>query len=190
MSDNRSTILAAALELFAAHGYDGIGVQQIARAAGVTKPTLYHYFQSKRGLFEALLAAKSGPLLDGLRRASTYDGDIVQTVTRVAAFYFDYQSREPLFYRLMLAAWFLPPASEVHAAVDDLQGAQTARLAAMFEAATAHHGNMRGRSLQYAVSLRGVIDAYVGAALQGRIDLDDAATIYRIVHQYLHGIFS
>ncbi len=53
--DNRSTLLKCALDLFAARGYDGVGVQEIVEAAGVTKPTLYHYFGSKQGLLQALL---------------------------------------------------------------------------------------------------------------------------------------
>ncbi len=51
----RAELLDRALELFAAYGYDGAGVQQICSAAGVAKPTLYHHFGSKRGLIERLM---------------------------------------------------------------------------------------------------------------------------------------
>jgi TetR/AcrR family transcriptional regulator len=54
--DNRSALLTHALQLFAARGYDAVGVQEIVEAAGITKPTLYHYFGSKRGLLDTLLA--------------------------------------------------------------------------------------------------------------------------------------
>ena len=40
--DNRMNILEKALHLFYEEGYDAIGVQELADAAGVTKPTLYH----------------------------------------------------------------------------------------------------------------------------------------------------
>ena len=53
--DNRSNILSCALRLFATRGYDAVGVQEIVEAAGITKPTLYHYFGSKQGLLDALL---------------------------------------------------------------------------------------------------------------------------------------
>ena len=53
--DNRSNILLCALRLFATRGYDAVGVQEIVVAAGITKPTLYHYFGSKQGLLDALL---------------------------------------------------------------------------------------------------------------------------------------
>ena len=50
--ENRDHILDCALRLFAARGYDAVGVQEIVELAGLTKPTLYHYFGSKRGLLE------------------------------------------------------------------------------------------------------------------------------------------
>jgi AcrR family transcriptional regulator len=53
--DNRQRLLDCALELFSLRGYDAVGVREVVEAAGVTKPTLYHYFDSKRGLLEALL---------------------------------------------------------------------------------------------------------------------------------------
>ena len=53
--DNRENILTCALELFYQRGYDAVGIQEICQAAGITKPTLYHYFGSKYGLLEVLL---------------------------------------------------------------------------------------------------------------------------------------
>ena len=44
--DNRMNILQKALQLFYEKGYDAIGVQGIADAGGVSKPTGYHYFGS------------------------------------------------------------------------------------------------------------------------------------------------
>ena len=53
--DNREKILTNALDLFYTRGYDAVGIQQIVDAAGLTKPTMYYYFGSKRGLLDALL---------------------------------------------------------------------------------------------------------------------------------------
>ena len=54
-SASQPRILAAALKLFADRGYAGASIQDIVDAARVTKPTLYYYFQSKAGLFQALI---------------------------------------------------------------------------------------------------------------------------------------
>lgn len=48
-------ILTQALPLFATEGYGGVTMREIARAAGLTIGTLYHYFPSKRALYLAVL---------------------------------------------------------------------------------------------------------------------------------------
>ena len=51
----RKTLLLAGINLFAEKGYAGSSVREIVSLAGVTKPVLYYYFQSKEGLFQAIL---------------------------------------------------------------------------------------------------------------------------------------
>lgn len=53
--DTRRQILRAALQHFAAKGYAGTATQEIVDTAGVTKPVLYYHFESKAGLFLALM---------------------------------------------------------------------------------------------------------------------------------------
>ncbi len=48
-------ILDVALELFLERGYKGTSMDEVARAAGVTKPVVYDCFESKAELFGALL---------------------------------------------------------------------------------------------------------------------------------------
>jgi AcrR family transcriptional regulator len=51
-SNKREAVLAAAVHCFAAHGLTATGMRDIARAAGLTEGTLYHYFPSKDALIE------------------------------------------------------------------------------------------------------------------------------------------
>lgn len=53
--ERRSLILAAAGALFGMRGYDGVTLEQVADAAGVTKPIVYRHFDSKQDLYLALL---------------------------------------------------------------------------------------------------------------------------------------
>ena len=53
--DKSEAILAGALQVFTSHGYAAASMDRIASAAGVSKPTLYRYFQDKEGLFFALI---------------------------------------------------------------------------------------------------------------------------------------
>jgi TetR/AcrR family transcriptional regulator len=54
----RQRILAAALREFAAEGFAGGRMDEIARRAGTNKRMLYHYFKNKKGLFRAVLRQK------------------------------------------------------------------------------------------------------------------------------------
>lgn len=53
---NRAAILEAALEVFSQHGFRGATVDQIATAAGLSKPNLLYYFPSKEAIFKELLS--------------------------------------------------------------------------------------------------------------------------------------
>lgn len=57
---SRDRILTQALPLFATQGYGGVTMREIARAAGLTIGTLYHYFASKRALYLAVLDGAYG----------------------------------------------------------------------------------------------------------------------------------
>ena len=56
----RDAILAAAEREFASQGYDGARIERIAGLAGVNKQLLFHYFDSKEGLFSAAVGAILG----------------------------------------------------------------------------------------------------------------------------------
>jgi AcrR family transcriptional regulator len=50
----RGALVSAARRLFAERGYAGVGTEEIVRAAGVTRGALYHHFEGKRELLEAV----------------------------------------------------------------------------------------------------------------------------------------
>ncbi|MFD9270459.1 TetR/AcrR family transcriptional regulator [Streptomyces goshikiensis] len=52
----RQTLLAEGRRRFAADGYHQVALAEVARAAGVTKGAAYHHFDSKAGLFRAVVA--------------------------------------------------------------------------------------------------------------------------------------
>ncbi len=55
--DARAAVLRAATRLFAAHGFDGTTLQDVAYAVGVSKPAILHHFPSKEHIREAVLDA-------------------------------------------------------------------------------------------------------------------------------------
>jgi TetR/AcrR family transcriptional repressor of mexJK operon len=55
-------IVSAAAEMFAAHGYEGAGLDHIAEKAGVSKQTIYNHFGAKEALFRAIVAELAAEL--------------------------------------------------------------------------------------------------------------------------------
>jgi TetR/AcrR family transcriptional regulator len=64
---NRAIILEAGLEVFSAHGFRGATLDQIAGAAGMSKPNLLYYFASKEAIHVALLSGLLDTWLAPLR---------------------------------------------------------------------------------------------------------------------------
>ena len=187
--DNRSNILSCALQLFSSRGYDAVGVQEIVDAAGVTKPTLYHYFGSKRGMLDVLLKEHFDELYELIKRAAEYQGDLPLTLNKVTAAYFHFAKEHSTFYRMQLSMWFAPQVSEAFVAVSRLGELQQRLLEDLFIRAADDHGNMRGRHRAYAATFLGMINTYIGLSLNGYTTIDDDL-VYKAVHQFMHGIFS
>ena len=57
--DRREDILQASLHLFAEKGFHGTSMRDIAREADITEGLIYHYFESKRDLFRAIIGEYS-----------------------------------------------------------------------------------------------------------------------------------
>lgn len=67
--DRPADIVAAALELFTEKGFAAARLDEIARSAGVSKGTLYLYFDSKEALFRAVVRDVVVPNVDALRQS-------------------------------------------------------------------------------------------------------------------------
>lgn len=80
-------LLDAALRIFAANGYSGTTMDQVAEAAGLTKPTLYQYFPSKEALFARMMLEKRDAMLQAF--AAPNGGDLVEQLHAFAWAYAD-----------------------------------------------------------------------------------------------------
>ncbi len=76
---NRRAILDAALDVFSRHGYRGTTLDQIAEAAGLSKPNLLYYFEGKEDIHVTLLSQLMDTWLDPLVEMNP-DGDPVSEI--------------------------------------------------------------------------------------------------------------
>lgn len=94
----RDALIEAARALFAERGYADVGTEEIVRAAGVTRGALYHHFEGKRELFEAV-----------------YERVEAELAQRIATGALDAGSVEPLAAMRAGAEMFLQAATEPEA---------------------------------------------------------------------------
>ena len=76
---NRETIREAALDVFSQHGFRGATLDQIAQAAGLSKPNLLYYFPSKEAIHVELLGHLMTDWLEPLR-ALDENGEPVEEI--------------------------------------------------------------------------------------------------------------
>jgi AcrR family transcriptional regulator len=74
----RAAVLARARALFSAHGYNATSLEQIARAARVTKGAVYHHFDGKAELFRSVYEELAAELEAGLAERITHTTDPAQ----------------------------------------------------------------------------------------------------------------
>ena len=77
-------MLNAGQRLFAQSGYAAVSMDDVARAAGVSKATLYAHFTSKENLFAEILAAEAESVDDGVPIPDVFDGDAEGVLRRFA----------------------------------------------------------------------------------------------------------
>lgn len=86
----RAQLLDVAGRLFAEHGFHGLSMEQLAEAAGVSKPVLYQHFPSKRELYLALLHGAVAELEAQIRKALEGTEDNRARVEGAIGAYFDF----------------------------------------------------------------------------------------------------
>ena len=194
----KQVILDKALELFSAKGYEGVSVSSLTEAAGITKPTLYYYFGSKEGVFQAVCQAHYGRLNVLVSENAAYNSnpkayteDVYLTLTKVTAAYFSFAKENELFYRIVLANLSMPSSSPVFGIVEKYHFTQFDIIDGMFRNMAKAHGNLKGKSRTLSWFFIGAVNSYIGLFLSGisAQALNDK-TVKELVHQFMHGIYA
>jgi len=132
-SDRRQVILDAAAQCFAAMGYAGTSMDEVAAASQVSKPVLYDHFRSKLELYTQLISAIRDDLIQEGRNLAESRPSLDRIgFAQSAAIFFRFARSSPSRLRLLT----IPPegdplARQAHASV---QAGAAAQIAAMLEA--------------------------------------------------------
>jgi AcrR family transcriptional regulator len=95
---SKARLVSTALEQFGTHGYEAVGVTELAATAGVTTGSLYHHFGSKLGLYGVVREEAERRVLDRMEgAAAARAGDEAPAVARAALLVgFDYVAGQRL----------------------------------------------------------------------------------------------
>jgi len=99
-ADRRRLIDDAAARLFAERGYAGTRLNDVAAAAGVTKPMLYRHYASKKALHLALLA-QHWEELRGQIVSSVQPGSLQAQLPRILDAWYAYVEQHPYAWRML-----------------------------------------------------------------------------------------
>jgi AcrR family transcriptional regulator len=128
-AERREVIERAATQVFAERGYQGAGMDEIARRSGVTPPVLYDHFDSKLDLHRRLLERTREELLAMWREELGGDEPAEQRVPRALDAWARYVEEHPFAARM----YFQDPSGdpEVRAAHAEVTGSARAALGAI-----------------------------------------------------------
>ena len=198
-SGAKQTIMNEALRLFSAKGYEGVSVNELTEAAGITKPTLYYYFGSKEGLFEAVCQSHYDQLNALITENAVYNPDpksykedVYLTLTKLTSAYFSFAKANEAFFRITLANLSMPSSSAVIKIVEKYHFIQFDVIDSMFRSMAKVHGNLKGKSKTLTWSFIGTINSYISLSFSGVAALTalNEKAVKELVHQFMHGIYA
>ncbi len=85
-SPKRRQILDGARRTFLSKGFDGTSMQDVAKAAGVSKGTLYVYFTNKEDMFQALVVRECLASQQAIRKLGAGVDDVAHELKQIASF--------------------------------------------------------------------------------------------------------
>ncbi|MEU9289423.1 TetR/AcrR family transcriptional regulator [Streptomyces sp. NPDC048275] len=100
VEERRQQLIGVALDLFSRRSPDEVSIDEIASAAGISRPLVYHYFPGKLSLYEAALRRAADDLAS--RFVEPREGPLGSRLLRVMRRFFDFvDDHGPGFSALM-----------------------------------------------------------------------------------------
>jgi AcrR family transcriptional regulator len=165
-------ILLSALELFSSKGYDATSVREICAAAGITKPTLYHFYGSKEGVYRALVDGALEDFRRAVTRALKAPGSAVDRLRRVGRAYFESARGRRDLLRFIFGLIHNPATSAPRTDFPRFYDEVVAQIAAEVESGVARGEFVPGRTDLRMLMLMGALgEALCGYLMVGKPQL-------------------
>jgi AcrR family transcriptional regulator len=146
-AERETEMLRAAGEAFATHGFHGASMDAIAEAAGISKPMLYNYFGSKRGLYLAYVERSGQLLMQSMRDAAPRNAPTADRLRAGILAFLTYAEEHSAGWTV-LHRETLAQGGPLAAEVSALRASVTSMLATVFnDEASAHAFAGAGESL-------------------------------------------
>jgi AcrR family transcriptional regulator len=114
----RKAILQAAVQLFGDKGYERTSIDELARAAGVGKGTIYSYFQTKSEIFLAFCEDELDHVYAEVTEKTRADASLTEQLMALFMGEFRYVTRHKDFGRLLLREMIFPKELTVERSKD------------------------------------------------------------------------
>ncbi len=187
--DIRVRILDEATRLFGRRGYGSTSVRELAEAAGVTKPTLYYWFQSKEGLFVAAVERQLETLRSLVHDVMELPADARERLEAFCARYVDDGAADPDGVRLLVAVE--GPREDGRPEIDLLQIHTESLCAIQRLLADGVEQGLVRRDVDPTVAslaLLGILNTHIMAVLHGLTLPEDLPK--RLTRLFFHGVSS
>ncbi|MFG2677802.1 TetR/AcrR family transcriptional regulator [Streptomyces sp. NPDC048392] len=121
VEERRQQLIGVALDLFSRRSPDEVSIDEIASAAGISRPLVYHYFPGKLSLYEAALQRASDDL--AARFAEPRQGPLGARLLRVMGRYFDFVDEHGPGFSALMRGGPAVGSSTANALVDSVRQA-------------------------------------------------------------------
>ncbi|MEU9218071.1 TetR/AcrR family transcriptional regulator [Streptomyces sp. NPDC048376] len=121
VEERRQQLIGVALDLFSRRSPDEVSIDEIASAAGISRPLVYHYFPGKLSLYEAALRRASDDL--AARFVEPREGPLGARLLRVMGRYFDFVDEHGPGFSALMRGGPAVGSSTTNALVDSVRQA-------------------------------------------------------------------
>ncbi|GAA2424203.1 TetR/AcrR family transcriptional regulator [Streptomyces mauvecolor] len=121
VDERRQQLIGVALELFSHRSPDEVSIDEIAAAAGISRPLVYHYFPGKQSLYEAALRRAADELAG--RFMEPHEGPLGARLLRVMGRFFDFVDEHGPGFSALMRGGPAVGSSTANAMIDEVRNA-------------------------------------------------------------------